>query len=255
MNSNGSRSDCNTSKARPLADSSKPPSNGPQRPRRLVPIVLAAGFVGSILSWTAGEGVVDQFKPRRAAEATNTMAVQFESAELDRTAVKNAALAYGIQGAALGLVLGIGGAASGGSIRSALFAGSAGLILGGATAAGAAFGAFTAYFQIVGGGQADLLPSILAHAGAWGPAGLVGGLALGLGLGKRDRLAKAVGGGILGAVAGAVLYDIVGSIAFPLNGTGEPLATAWPARLLAHGTVGLLAAIGAAVFAKTAGPP
>jgi hypothetical protein len=236
-------------------DSPTPIVASSPRPGRTRAIALAAGVVAALLSWGAGEAAVGGFQPKRAAPAANPMLVQFENAELDRIEVNNAALAYGLQGAILGLVLGLAGASARGSARAAASAGLTGLVLGGALGAGAAWGAFTAFFRLAGPNRDDLLPALLAHAGAWAPIGAAAGLAFGLGLGGRARITLALVGGLLGAAAGALIYEVAGSIAFPLGKTAEPVASTIAARLFAQTAVNLLTALGAAFFAETAGSP
>jgi hypothetical protein len=73
-----------------------------------------------------------------------------------------------------------------------------------------------------------------------------------MGLGG-GRVVRAVVGGLLGAALGTALYEVAGSLLFALGGTGEPLAATAPARVLAHATVGVIIALGAAVFAESKG--
>ena len=237
-------------------DASSPRSASPSSPGRVFLIVVAAGILASLVSWRAGEALAGWFQPRRAADASNPMAVQFDSAELDRVVVKNAALAYGVQGAVLGAFLGLAGGITRRSSRALGLAGVLGFVLGAALSAGAASASFTAYFRWLEGREGELLPSVGAHACAWAPLGAAAGLAFGIGLGGRGRIVRATIGGMLGAAVGALLYDVIGSVAFPLGKTGEPVAAFAVARLLAHALAGLSVALAAAVFAQTsAGAP
>lgn len=217
-------------------------------------VALVAGVLACLLSWGAGEGVLGFFQPKRVPNPANAIEVPIENAELHSTDVKNAALTYGLEGAILGLVLGLAGAAAARSARSALLAGLTGLVIGAAVGTAVSLGAFTAYFRLSAAYQGKLLPSVLAHIAAWAPIGAAAGLAfgLGLGLGQRGRVVSALVGGLAGAVVGALLYDVVGSAVFPSSRTGGPVATRTSARLLAHGAVGILAALGAAFFAEAA---
>ena len=215
-------------------------------------LAVLAGVVAAVLSWGVDEKTLGRFQPKRAADAGNPMAVQFDPGAVDRADLKNAALAYGLQGALLGLILGLAGAAAGGSARAAIPAGAAGLVLGGVMGAGAAFGAFTAFLRLGGQGNGNLLPALLAHEAAWAPLGAMAGLAFGLGLGGRGRIARALIGGFLGAAVGVMIYEVGGSLLFPLDHTGAPVAATSSARLFAHAAVGVLTALGAAVFAESA---
>jgi hypothetical protein len=73
----------------------------------------------------------------------------------------------------------------------------------------------------------------------------VGGLAFGLGLGGRGRWKATVLGGLVGAAAGTVLYEIIGAIAFASSKTDLPLSSSIATRAMAQLLVPLLAASGA----------
>jgi len=77
----------------------------------------------------------------------------------------------------------------------------------------------------------------------WGAVGLSGGLAFGLGLGG-GRIARAVIGGLLGSVLAAIIYEIAGAVAFPLDRTIQPIAEAASPRLIAHLAVALCVSAG-----------
>jgi hypothetical protein len=98
------------------------------------------------------------------------------------------------------------------------------------------------------------IPPLLMHGGIWGAVGAAGGLAFGLGLGGRDRAARALIGGLLGALLGTVLYDLIGALAFPMSRTDFPVAADWPPRLLARLLVAGLAAAGTAMAVAGQGP-
>jgi hypothetical protein len=62
----------------------------------------------------------------------------------------------------------------------------------------------------------------------------VGGLAFGIGLGGRAPAGRGLLGGLLGAVAGAFLYEITSALVLPGIKTIEPVAATWGIRLLAQ---------------------
>ena len=251
MDSDASEPDTTSALSQPVGAREAVPRSALARRARL--LAGAAGVVGALLGWGAGESTQGWFQPARAASATNPMAVQFDSAELDRVDVENATLAHGLQGAILGLALGIAGGLAGGSARRAAVAGLIGLVAGGVLGAGASFASFTLLFRTNVTTRGDLLPSLLSHAGAWMPLGAASGLAFGLGLGGRGRIGRALIGGLVGAGVAALLYDTIGSIVFPLGKTSEPIAATAPARLFAQGCVGLCTALGSAILSETAG--
>jgi hypothetical protein len=87
--------------------------------------------------------------------------------------------------------------------------------------------------------------AMVVHGGIWAAVGAAGGLALGVGLGGGRRIGRAALGGLLGAVAAAVIYIVIGGLAFPLSATHRPIALTWATRLLARLLVTSLAAAGA----------
>jgi hypothetical protein len=92
---------------------------------------------------------------------------------------------------------------------------------------------------------------LLVHLAMWVPAGAIGGLALGLGVGLGRDHARVVAwrgalGGLLGAVAAVFLYEVLGGLAFPAERTPQPFAESWMPRSLAVVLVCLFAAAGAA---------
>jgi hypothetical protein len=129
-------------------------------------------------------------------------------------------------------------------------AGAAGLGLGGLAGAGATYalcGVFHELFRASNEAfSKDLLRPLLMHGGMWLPAGLFGGLALGLGLGGWKRGIQTAFGGLLGAAIAVVAFEIVGALAFPTAKTAHPVATEAGARLLVHLCVAPLVAIVAA---------
>ena len=129
-------------------------------------------------------------------------------------------------------------------------AGTLGLVLGGAAGAAAAFAlsqVFHEWFRAsTDNFSKDLRWPLLLHVGMWLPAGVFGGLALGIGHEGWRRGLQAAFGGVLGVVAAAFLYEILGALMFPTAKTTHPIAIDGRARLLAHMSVSLLVAVVAA---------
>jgi len=99
----------------------------------------------------------------------------------------------------------------------------------------------------------DLTLPLLIHGGIWAACGLAGGMAFAIGLGAGgSRLIKGAVGGLIGALLGAALYEMIGATAFPHDLTTSPLATIWIPRLLARLLVATLSGLLAAVVINTA---
>lgn len=200
-------------------------------------VVLMAGVVATALTWGAGEAALGQFQPKATGNlAMGPLHGSIAPEETNRTEVKNAALAYGLQGAILGLMLGLAGAAARGSVRAAFPAGLTGLLVGGMGGAGAARGLLSILQQVVERDPGQMLPPLLMHAGVCALIGASAGLAFGLGMGG-GRVPRAVIGGLVGAVLGAVVYQVIGALFLPLAETYRPLASTGTARFLAHASV------------------
>jgi uncharacterized membrane protein required for colicin V production len=169
--------------------------------------------------------------------------------------IKNSMLTFGVMGAILGGLLGVAGGLARRSTRSALIAGAIGLVLAGAAGALTSWGLVPKFYtyedqvqeQI---GSAVVVP-MLIHMGIWGSLGGLSGLAAGIGLGGRDRIVIAILGGLVGALVGTGIYELVGVYAFPMEMSTRPLSGSMTTRILARGLVCVLTAVGV-VLALTA---
>ena len=95
--------------------------------------------------------------------------------------------------------------------------------------------------------SAEMASSLLVHGLPWGCIGALGGLAFALGLGRRAGAWRAMFGGLIGALAGAFLFEVIGALALPASKTMEPVAATWGVRLLAQSlaVMGLAAGVAA----------
>jgi hypothetical protein len=74
---------------------------------RLVVWALLAGLVAGAIAWLVGEATVEVFRPTMVTMDTPVGRMTAASSqEVMRTDMKNAALAFAVQGACLGLALG-----------------------------------------------------------------------------------------------------------------------------------------------------
>jgi hypothetical protein len=185
-------------------------------PTRLWLLGLAAGIVaGTVEKY----GVVNQLPTAESLIATE---------------IGNAALAFAILGGSLGLGLGLVGGLARGNVRAGLSAAGVGAVLGAVAGMAASYcliPVFQARFDMV---EQDLMIPLLTQGGIWAAVGAMGGLALGIGLGGWDRMARCVAGGLLGGVLGTVVYELAGAFVFPLDKTYQPLSETASSRLLAR---------------------
>jgi hypothetical protein len=228
-------------------------------PSRLVVMAIVAGLVAGVVSWLIGEAVVTAFRPPYQAQnvmGQTIMKANFEDQSVADT--KNAALAFAMLGGVLGAALGMAGGIARRSTKAGMGSSVVGLVLGAVLGAGTSFALLPFYFRALDKAQEDLsrdltLP-LLVHGGIWAACGLAGGAAFAIGLGAgRVRLLKAAFGGLIGAVLGAALYELIGATAFPVDKTTYPLATTWIARLLARLLVAILSGLLAAVVINMQG--
>ncbi len=164
-----------------------------------------------------------------------------------------ATLTFGSLGAVLGLALGLAGGFAGESARAASIAAIVGTIGGGAAGAAMTQVLMPIFLRLTEPNSGDLILAIFIQSGNWSVVGAVGGVAFGLGLGDRSRIVRAVIGGLLGGIAGAVVYEMAGAIVFPLDKTSDPISVTWGTRLLARLAVTTLASAGVAMGALDQG--
>jgi len=191
------------------------------------------------MSWLLIETTHDSFKPKGTAKRFVGSTFLFPGAQERATAeIRNVELALGLMGATVGLALGLAGGLARQSVRAGVVAAFLGMVLGAAAGAGAALAAVPLAARIherdPGSLSAEMASSLVVHGLPWAAVGAAGGLAFGIGLGGRARAGRGLLGGLLGAIAGAFLYEIIGALALPGSKIIEPIAATWGIRLLAQ---------------------
>jgi hypothetical protein len=212
-------------------------------------LTLAAGLVAGLLSWVGGEFTRDAFpvtikEPpevatmrsgmEKAAVLSPLWAAAQRAADRKKTAV-----AYGLLGALLGAGLCLVGRLSGGPAHRG-WSGPVGCGLAAAVAGAALSWALVPVMHRLQLAAKASDPDFamrflqihcLIHAGIAVGIGIAAGLALGWGLGDRASLGRVLLGGLFGAVAGVVLFEVINSLAFPMARAETPLPEASLARL------------------------
>jgi hypothetical protein len=201
-----------------------------------VPVLLAA-TLAAVFAWLVGESGLARVAPEQADVMLMGVKLHDVTPETVRAAeLRSTAIVFAAFGGLLALAT---GAAGGLVCRSPQKGAAAGL----ATAV-----ALPLYSRLVADGTSESLTALVAHAGIWVPIGAVAGLALGAGVGGWGRVLRPAAGAAAGALLGAVAFDVVGALAFPLDGTTGPVSTSALSRLAAR----LFAAIPAAAAALAA---
>ena len=217
---------------------------------RVLALGLLGGLVAGALAWGVGEfeesispfwsapkypGVTNFVAPAGLLP-TNPDAEKAITPEQRRmTILKHSAIAYGSQGAVLGLVLGVAGGLSRRSWPRALGAGIIGLLLGVLVGGGGSYRLIpylNAHSTDAMGD--DLMLAFQTHLAGWLPVGLVGGLAFALGVGGPPKVfVGTVVWGTLGAILGTILYETIGALAFPMTDPSRPIPQGSAVRLMA----------------------
>jgi hypothetical protein len=192
----------------------------------IVPALLAA-----TLGWVAAEGANRWIRWGGRAQIN----------PVDAEA-KNTALSMAILGATLGMTLGAAGGLSRKSIRAAEINGLVGLLLGAALGAAVPLQLLPVLYRSVFHPPHPAVPSLI-HTAMYATIGSVAGLVFGGGLRGLGGALKGLPAGALGAILGAITYNVVHTIAFPLERDLSPL----PGRALTRLFVDLCVAIPAIV--------
>jgi len=216
---------------------------------------LAGGGLAGLLSWMAGESLLQWFPAELSTVGAGPgMSGQVEAASpeaLADAATRNAALAFGLLGGLAGWLLGVAGGMVRSSPRSGLAAAVVGSALGVAAGAGVSLAVLPIYAQYQGRpdlGDMDIAYATAALGAVWGALGAAGGLAFGIGMGGWKRGALGLAGGLLGGLLGAAAFEMLGAVAFPLDGTTQPLSTSRESRLAARALAALFISAGVAAL-------
>jgi hypothetical protein len=208
---------------------------------------LVSGLAAGVLAWVVGEGILAVETADQRFVPGNQGEIARHDDMIQQARLLKATASYTALGAIVGLMLGLAGGWSRGSGRASVAAGVGGALLGGVATAAITWAALPIFLKDVDTLNEGMLAPILMHGLFWAASGLAGGLALAIGLGCRPAMIVQAGiGGIIGALLGAAVYDIVGAIVLTTENTAMPLSEGWASRLLARMSVAVLVAVVAA---------
>ena len=143
-------------------------------------------------------------------------------------------MAYGFLGSVLAAALGLAGGLAARSPRQGLMAAVIGGLVGAAVGAGAAFAMVPVYFQLWDPEANLMVPSLAANTVIFACIGAAGGFALALGIRRPRSVARAILGGVLGALAAAALVEVINAGFFPMLRVEEPIPAERVPRLICH---------------------
>jgi MFS family permease len=210
---------------------------------------IARALIVGILLALAGAWVATTVADRHRGIENVEHGTKYRGTHLSiETAARNAALAYGLLGGILALIMGViaGSLLGRFSIARASIGSLAGIVLGASLGAESAYVLTPVYLNRLG--TADITLTMLIHLGIWTSVGAASGIAFGIGSGTRTRLLMALAGGMAGGALAAVLFDVCGAL-FPLAHTERPLAEEAPTRLAAALLLSFLIVVGVVVMA------
>jgi hypothetical protein len=213
---------------------------------RLLAFALAAGLIAGVTSLLAGEAVVSRYRSNLLAP----LSIHPSPEDIRRwrdARVYSATLSFTAMGGILGLALGLAGGSARRSVSASARAAILGLLLGTTAAAATALVLVQVFFKRYDPQSGDLVLPLLTHGAIWSIVGAVGGLAFGLGLGGQGRWKATLVGGLVGAAAATIIYEIVGAVAFASDKTDLPLSSSITTRGMAQFLVAILSAVGAAL--------
>ena len=210
-------------------------------------LVMGLALLAGAAGWLVGERTMEYSKLSRAAAENIGGSYQAMNAEMPGVSAVNGALTFGVLGGLLGLAMGLGGGLSSQSSGRTMMGTFAGLVLGSLAGALPSLVVMPWHWRHRNDDPAglELLVPMLMHLALWSAAGLAAGLAFGLGYGARPvRLLSATLAGLVGAMIGTCVFEIVGALLLPFAHTTDPFSSTSGSRLLARLCVAGFVALG-----------
>jgi vacuolar-type H+-ATPase subunit I/STV1 len=211
---------------------------------RLLALALAAGLVAGVASLLAGEVILNRYQ----SDLLPTLKLRPSAEDMRRwrsARLYSATLTFTTMGGFLGLAMGLAGGLARCSVLASVRAAILGLLLGAAAVGLMALVLVSIFFQRHDPQSGDLVLPLLTHGAIWSAVGAIGGLAFGLGLAGRGRWKATLVGGLVGAAAATIVYEIVGALAFASDKTDLPVSSSITTRAMAQLLVAILSAVGA----------
>jgi hypothetical protein len=209
---------------------------GQARPNRARWLAALGALLAGLVAFGAGEAVYRLIAPELVLQTFRGRRLMLSTYATEHTAAaKNAALAFGALGLCLAGFLGMAGGLARRSAAAAAGAGLAGAVLGLALGAGLTRALLPLSLRAqLDYRHYDLIISLVTHGLIWGLLGASAGVAFAVGLGERRQLGRALSAGFIGAALGAVAFDVIGAVFFPMAVTAKPISVTWPTRLMAR---------------------
>jgi len=210
--------------------------------------LLVFAFVGALLagvaSSIAGEAILNSYKSDLNPPIQNNPSPE-SVRRLKDARLYSPTLTFATMGGLLGLLMGLAGGIVRRSASATARAGILGVLLGTIVGAATGFALVSLFYKRHDPQSGDLVLPLLIHGAIWSALGAVGGLVFGLGIGGQGRWKSTLVGGLVGAAAATVVYEIGGALAFPSSKTDLPLSASFATRGMAQFLVAILSSLGA----------
>jgi hypothetical protein len=243
----------------PLTDPSVPaPDEGALRsaPAGLAPLpppamgrILAAAAIAAIVAGMASTLVGEVIMERYRGDLNPSLKAHLDIKDMQRwndARVHSAIWTFATMGGILGLAMGLAGGLARRSAMASAPAALAGLLLGAAVSSALSAVLVRWFYNVYDEQSVELTLPLLTHGAIGSAVGAIGGLAFGLGLGGSRRWKATILGGLLGAAAASILYEIVGAVAFASSQTDLPVSASIVTRAMAQLLVAIFSGVGAA---------
>ena len=218
----------------------------------LLALAIAAALIAGGASLFAGEAILKSYQSD-LVPALKVTPIAEDMRRWRDARLYSATLIFTTMGGLLGMTMGLAGGLARCSVFASARAAILGLLLGTAAVGCLALVLVSIFFKRYDPQEGDLVLPLLTHGAIWSAVGAIGGLAFGLGLGGQGRWKATLLGGLVGAAAATIVYEIVGALAFPSSKTDMPVSSSITTRGLAQLLVAILSA-GGAVLALNQSP-
>ena len=216
-------------------------------------LTLGAGLISGLIGWGGGELTASLFRIEDeviypsdyksiGGYQKQAVTAQIQGEAMHVVEKKKAGFASGLMGLCLGVSLGLTGGLTRGTARTALTGATVGGLAGAALGGILSWIAIPLFFRFFDP-ESGFLILFLTHAEIFAGVGVAAGLALGLGLGDRRILARAIFGGLIGALLGTMAFESANALAFPLMRTFEPMPNEPIPRVLMYFCVAISTAV------------
>ncbi len=208
-------------------------------------LAILAGLLAGLVAFGIGEATYELIPAEKVAQNLMGSIVMVGNRATNTVAdARNGAIAFGVLGLCLGGCLGIAGGLARRSGAGAVTGGLIGSLLGLALGAGISLAVLPKFISMrYDYFEYDLIIAMVMHSLIWGLLGAAAGLAFAVGLGESRSAGRSLVAGWVGAVLGALAFELIGAMVFPSANTNYPISETWPTRLMAR----LLVSVGAAL--------